>query len=204
MGLIIAVKEQDHIVVGADSDHRILVHEATFMNPNNFKFWRMPEHPDVIMAYVGPYKRIANVLRMTRLTKTDAVITHDLVVREVVPSIATIVKSLSLSKSETMDIQGRYMLAVDNRILMIESDGTVVSNDDFVALGTGKKFAYGSLRTTANQNLPATERILLAVRAAYEDDYKISFPLIIGNNAQPDVDIILRDTCYDRSTFDDT
>lgn len=195
MGLIIAIKENDHVMVGADSNHLIGAHESTFLNENNFKFWRVPGHSNVIMAYVGPYKRISNLLSASDMFKSVK-FNFNSIVNEVVPQIVKMNQDNKLLKEDEYSILGRLIIATDTNLYVVEGEGFVREESSYVAIGSAKRNAYGSLRTSETMNIQSENRIISAITSSIEEDYKVSYPIIIGRTNSKKIDVIKKIVNY--------
>jgi hypothetical protein len=167
------------------------------MNPNNFKFWGVKGIENTIMAYVGPNKRIANILRAEDDIVEQKSITFNTVVTKIVPKLRKVLLDFKLIVRDDYSLQGQYLLAYKDKIFTIGNDGFVQEVNDFCALGSAERNGYGSLNTSNHTNLTSEERIIRAINSSYNNDYKISFPIIIGHTKSSDISITRRLIDYD-------
>jgi ATP-dependent protease HslVU (ClpYQ) peptidase subunit len=196
MGLIIAIREVDRVHFGADSSHVMGVSKSTFLHRNNFKFWPVRGAKHSLMAYVGPFKRIGNLLRVEENLFPDGIISFASIVKRFVPHVVELTRANAFSKTKQFDLQGRFILAQENRLYIVESDGTVFELNKYVAIGTAKRNAYGSLRTSESVSLPADQRIIKAIETALEDDYKVDFPIVLSSTKEEGFRIVIPDTTH--------
>ena len=91
MSVVVAVKENGKIYIGADSQVTRGGTRATLKNPNNYKIWKVIGAPNCLMGHVGNV-RDANVIRiMDRLVTEYHIfkeyIDFEFVVAKIVPDI---------------------------------------------------------------------------------------------------------------------
>ena len=91
MSVVVAIKENGKVYIGADSQVTRGGTRTTLKNENNYKIWRVIGAPHCLMAQVGTL-RDANVVRLMPNLVTDYNIYRehigfDFVVKKVVPDI---------------------------------------------------------------------------------------------------------------------
>ena len=190
MGLIVSIKHNNKMYVAADSNHVLATHIDTFSNKNNFKFWKIPGKKNAIMAYVGPYKRISNILKFREDLFEYGEITFESIVRHTVPMLVEMVKTYGIIKKDEFQTKGRYLIVTKDHMFVIEDDGFVYIADDFVALGSGKKIAYGIHQSTSETQSPIDEKITKLFKYVSEQDFKVTFPVVYTEVGSKSITII--------------
>ena len=194
MSVVVAVKENDKIYIGADSQVTRGGTRATLKNPNNYKIWKVIGAPNCLMGHVGNV-RDANVIRiMDRLVTEYHIfkeyIDFEFVVAKIVPDILEELRKYRYIKDEKYfeSIDSRFIFAFKDKLFLINYDGTVLEIDDYVAIGSGESQALGSLLTTEGQD-PKT-RIVTAIKASAATDIYVDYPIILVDTENTEFEII--------------
>jgi ATP-dependent protease HslVU (ClpYQ) peptidase subunit len=183
MSVIIAIKDKERVIIGADSQVTYGGSRKTLSNPNNYKVWAVHGVDHCLMAGVGSLRDL-NILRVAtglvdELTTLKKELNFEYVVRHVVQHIMDeLNKSKRLSDSEGFPVmRSAFLLAYENQIYQIERDGAVIEIDDFVAIGSGAPEAIGSLIST--EGMEAKERIVRAIKSSVTNDLYVNYPIVM-------------------------
>ena len=194
MSVVVAIKENGKVFIGADSQVTRGGTRSTLKNPNNYKIWRVNGVDNCLMAHVGNV-RDANVIRVMDDLVTDynvfrGHIGFEFIVRSVVPDIINELKKYGYVKdSDHFDgLDSKFLFAYQDMLFLINSDGCVLEIDDCVAIGSGECEAIGSLLSTDEEN-PET-RIVKAIKASAASDIYVDYPIILTNTKETEFKVI--------------
>lgn len=117
---VVAIKEKDRVVIGADSQTTRGETKRSSRNPNNFKVWQVRGVNNCLMAHVGR-KRNANIISLMNdlVTEYDVYkgyIDFELVVKRIVPDIKRELVKYDFMKDEDYyeDLDSRFVVAFQN------------------------------------------------------------------------------------------
>ena len=194
MSVVVAVKDNGKVYIGADSQVTRGGTRTTLKNPNNYKIWKVKGVDNCLMAHVGNV-RDANAIRvMDRLvTEYDIFknnIDFEFVVTCVVPDIINELKKYGFidNKDHFDSLESRFIFAYKNMLFIINSDGCVLEIDDCVAIGSGECEAIGSLLSTEGESPKA--RIVKAIKASAASDIYVDYPIILTDTKRTEFEII--------------
>lgn len=169
MSLVVAIKDKDRIVLGADkqaSTGGIKDHATT-------KIWALEELPGAIMGSVGSL-RASQVIQYSQIIDKN-LLSQDLdtefIVRVLAPTLAAglkangvVVDSSDGAKCDMMP--NAFIFAYRDRAWTIWHDLTVSEIDEYFAIGSGSEVAKGVLYATTERN--PFDRIVTSIEAAAE------------------------------------
>ena len=171
MSLVIAIKDKNRIVLGADKQTSVgnnKDHLAT-------KIWEVADLPGALMGSVGSV-RASQILQYSELIDKNSlgeIPTFEFVVRSLVPIIhATLeangVRCAIPGEDEGVSVMmpNCILFAYKDRAWMIWHDFSVTEIEDYLAIGSGSDIAKGVLFATVDKN--PFERIVTAIDAAAE------------------------------------
>ena len=106
MSLVVAIKKDNTIYMGADSQVTKGGTRSTLRNPNNYKIWKVRNTDNCLMAHVG-LVREANIVRLidNLVTEYDVFkdrIDYEFVVKSVVPDIMSELKRYGYLKEDAL------------------------------------------------------------------------------------------------------
>ena len=194
MSVVVAIKENNKVYIGVDSQVTKGGTRTTLKNPHNYKVWRVPGAPHCLMAQVGNF-RDSNVVRLMDRLVTDYNIfrqhvDYEFVVKKVVPDIVEELKKYGMLKDdkyiECMD--SAFIFAFENQLYMIGRDLSVIEIDDYVAMGSGEDQAIGSLLSTEGEK--PKERIVKAIKASAAADIYVDYPIILTDTENGEFEIV--------------
>ena len=197
MSVVVAIKENGNVYIGADSQSTKGSTRITLRNPNNYKIWKVINSNNTLMASVGS-ARDANVIRVVPGIVDDYDefynrVDYKFVVKYVAPNIVKELKKAGFLKNddylEFMD--SAYLFAYRDKLFLIDRDLCVLEIDDYVAIGSGSSEAIGSLLSTEGED-PRT-RIIKAIKASAANDIYVDYPIIITDTNTTEFEIITED-----------
>lgn len=194
MSVVVAIKENGKVYIGADSQVTKGGTRTTLKNENNYKVWRVIGAPNCLMAHVGNL-RDANVVRLMPDLVTEYNIyrnhiSFDFVVKKVVPDIVEELTSCGFLKDgkNTDFLDSSFLFAYKDQLYMINTDRAVIEVEDYVAIGSGADQAIGSLLSTEGQN--PRERIVKAIKSSAASDIYVDYPIILSDTEDGDFEIV--------------
>ena len=197
MSVVVAIKKDGKVYLGADSQVTKGGTRQTLKNPNNYKIWKVKNADHCLMAHVGAV-RDANVVRtIGHLVDEIALLRHevnyDLVVRDIVPHILQQLQAFGyVAKEEGKCFEGmdsEFLFAFEDRLFHISRDGCVIEVDDSIAIGSGACEAIGSILSTPPAEKPG-KRIVRAIKASAANDIYVDYPIILTNTDTTEFQVI--------------
>lgn len=194
MSVIVAIKENDKIYIGCDSQATKGGTRTTLKNKNNYKVWKVIGVDNCLMASVGALRDACVIRTMDNLITEYNIykkqICYSFVVNRIIPDIIERLQDVHyLKKSDVFEcMDSSYLFAYENKLYYIGCDGSVVEVDDCVAIGSGKNEAIGSLLTSIGQD--PEERIIKAIKASATSDIYVDYPIIITDTENTEFKII--------------
>ena len=183
MSVVVAIKENGRVTIGADSQVTKGGTRRTLSNPNNYKVWRVLGTENCMMAHVG-LVREANVIRVARglipeLAQFKDEIDFSFVVKHLVPALFAELEEYRVIKggSEPPRFDSSFIFAYKDKLFYISGNGTVIEVDDYCAIGSGECEAIGSLLSTEGE--PCEERIKKAIKASAANDIYVDYPIVM-------------------------
>ena len=175
MSLVIAIKDKDRIVFGADKQ----VSGAGSKSHNTIKIWNVPELPGAIMGGVGSL-RASQVIQYSKLIDLNAMadlsygtIDTNYIITVLVPQIVLQLQSAGVcciaedeTEEKTVMLPNSFLFAYEDQAWMIWNDLSVSEIEDYLAIGSASDVAKGVLFATADKN--PFDRIVTCIDAAAE------------------------------------
>lgn len=186
MSVIVAIKHEGKVYIGADSQCTKGGTRRTLSNPNNYKIWQVQGAANCIMGHVGVV-RDANIIRVAEdlipeIYQLKDQVDFKLMVRRVVPFIQQELEEYkAIDKSSRLHMDSSFILAYKDKLFTISSNGTVIEVDDYCAIGSGESEALGSLLST--ESLNPMDRIKTAIKASAANDIYVDYPIVIGDTS---------------------
>ena len=168
MSLVVAIKDQDRIVLGSDKQGtlgNVADHTCT-------KIWNVPEFEGAVMGGVGS-ARASQIIQYTPIIDKNVVpadITIDYIVCNVAPTLLATLEANGI-KCDGDDLGMKalpncFIFAYKDKAWIIYQDLSVAEITDYLAIGSGSEVARGALYATADKNV--FERVVTAIDAAAE------------------------------------
>ena len=169
MSLVVAIKDKDRIVLGADKQ----ASTGGTKDHTNTKIWKLEELPGAIIGSVGS-ARASQVIQYSQIIDKNLItenIDTTFVVRILAPTLANglrnngiVVDHTEGSKCDMMP--NAFIFAYKNKAWTIWHDLSVSEIDDYFAIGSGSDVARGALFATPDKN--PFDRIVTCIEAAAE------------------------------------
>lgn len=168
MSVIIAVKDKDRIILGADKQTSFAQsksHEGT-------KIWRVADLPDAIMGGVGS-TRVNQIIRFAPIINKNEIgpdgLSTSFIINHVVPAIVGTLKSNGIKvecpqDASTPVMSNAFIFAYEDKAWRIWHDFSVHEIDDFSAIGSGTDIALGALFASPDRD--PFQRIVTSIDAA--------------------------------------
>lgn len=195
MSVVVAIKEDGKIYMGADSQVTKGGSRTTLKNKNNYKIWQVDGVDNCLMGHVGNV-RDANIVRLMSGLVDDYDefrdrINYRFVVKYIVPEIIKELRDahfLKLDGEYLECLDSSFLFAYKDRLFYISTDATVMEIDDYVAIGSGSQEALGSLLSTEGQN--PKKRIVKAIKASAANDIYVDYPIILSDTEECEFEVI--------------
>ena len=169
MSLVIAIKDKDRIVLGADKQ----ASTGGTKDHTNTKIWAVEELPGAIIGSVGA-ARASQIIQYSQIIDKN-LLSQDLdtefVVRILAPTLANGLKANGIvvdapegAKCDMMP--NAFIFAYKDKAWTIWHDLSVSEIDEYFAIGSGSEVARGALFATSEKD--PFERIVISIEAAAE------------------------------------
>lgn len=198
MSVVVAIKEKGKIYLGCDSQVSCGGTRTTLKNPNNYKIWKVQNTERCLMGAVGNLRDACLIRTMDDLITEYNIykkhICFDFVVNKIVPDIIEKLKDANYLKRDAVfdSMDSSYLFAFEDQLYLIGMDASVIEVEDYVAIGSGKNEAIGSLLSTENE--APEERIIKAIKASAANDLYVDYPIILTNTETTDFEVITEKT----------
>lgn len=169
MSLVVAIKDGDRIVLGADKQ----ASTGGTKDHTNTKIWKLEELPGAIIGSVGS-ARASQIIQYSQVIDKNLItdnIDTAFVVRVLAPTLANglrangiIVEAGDGGKCDMMP--NAFIFAYKDRAWTIWHDLSVSEIEDYFAIGSGSDVARGVLYATTEKD--PFERIVTSIEAAAE------------------------------------
>lgn len=205
MSVVIAVKDKDSVWVATDSQVSYAGTKKTITSQNCLKIWKPSGHKNMVMGLVGAV-RDNNILStvdywIDEVDELKGNYGFKHVVRDTVPKIFSQLKEfgrVSVSKEGLEYMQSSVLIAYEDKMFEIDSDGCVTDEEDIIAIGSGFKHclsAYGAIEDI--DSLTIREKLIKTVAAACHADLYVQYPIIITNTKLDRYEIFDGEELYD-------
>lgn len=169
MSLIVAVKDGDRYVLGADKQ----CSAGGSKDHNATKIWEVEKAPGIIMGGVGSV-RASQIIQYSDVVDLNCLargLTTEFISRSLVPEIVAALEINGIScqispEDKTKYIPNVFLFAVEDKAWAVWNDLSVVEIEDSFAIGSGSEVATGALYATKDKN--PFERIVTCIEAASE------------------------------------
>ena len=194
MSVVVAIKENGKIYIGADSQVTRGGTRTTLKNPNNYKVWKVLGADSTLMAHVGML-RDANVVRLMDGLVSDYNVyrnhvSFDFVVKKIFPEIIQELVDYNLLKDgkNTEFLESSFMFAFKDQLYLLNMDKSVIEVDDYAAIGSGADQAIGSLLSTEGES--PKERIVKAIKSSAASDIYVDYPIILVDTENTEFEVV--------------
>jgi ATP-dependent protease HslVU (ClpYQ) peptidase subunit len=185
MSVVVAIKENGRIVMGADSQCTKGGTRRSLSNPNNYKIWKVLDSENCLFGHVGVVRE-ANIIRVARdlvpeIAQIKDKVDFSFVVKRLVPAMFDELEDYRVTKKGDTppEFDSSFLFAYKDKLFYIAGNGTVMEIDDYCAIGSGECEAIGSLLSTEGE--PPEERIKKAIKASAANDIYVDYPIVISD-----------------------
>ena len=169
MSLVVAIKDKDRVVLGADKQ----ASTGGTKDHTNTKIWKLDELPGAILGAVGS-ARASQIIQYSQIIDKNMLsqqLDTDFIVRVLAPTLANGLKNNGIvvgpSDGAKCDMMpNAFIFAYRDRAWTIWHDLSVSEIDEYFAIGSGSDVARGVLYATPDKN--PFERIVTSIEAAAE------------------------------------
>lgn len=194
MSVVVAIKKDGVVYLGADSQATRGGTRSSLSNPNNFKIWKVDGVDNCLMGHVGNLRDACVIRVMDNLVRDVDVIRgcidFNYVVKRIAPCIIDELRSYSYLKDGLFEgMDSKFLFAFKDQLFVINSDGAVIEIDDCIAVGSGESESIGSLVTTTNEENPKS-RIIKAIKASATHDLYVDYPIVLVDTKDGEFDIV--------------
>ncbi len=168
MSLVVAIKDKDRIVLGADKQ----ASTGGTKDHTNTKIWEVEELPGAIIGAVGS-ARASQIVQYSQVIDKNMIgqeIDTEFIVRVLAPTIATGLKANGIvvdSEDAKCDMMpNAFIFAYNDKAWTIWHDLSVSEINEYFAIGSGANVARGALYATKDKN--PFDRIVTSIEAAAE------------------------------------
>ncbi len=195
MSVVVAIKHNGKIYMGADSQVTKGGTRQTMSNPSNYKIWHIASTNRSVMGSVGTVREM-NLIKtedtlIDELTLMKKHINYRFVIRELTQRIFQVVERYGLllkDEDGIPRINNSYLFAFEDQLYYIGREGAVIEIDEYAAIGSGANEAIGSLLST--DSLPPEERLIIAIKASATNDIYVDYPIVIANTEDQSFKVI--------------
>ncbi len=198
MSVVVAIKKDGKVYMGADSQVSKGGTRLSLTNPNNYKIWKVKGVENCLMGSVGNL-RDACVVRVMRglVREIDAIkdeVDFEYVVGRIVPMIREELIDYEYIKKDGVfeGFDSSFLFAYQDKLYYINSDASVIEIDDCIAIGSGSSEAIGSLLTSMNIE-DSKERIIKAIKSSATHDIYVDYPIILSDTESTEFDVLMED-----------
>lgn len=189
MSTIVGLVTETGVVVGGDTQATINNHKENHpLTPKVFK------RGDFIFGCAGNYRdqQLISILPMPKIPWRGKNPTRETVFKYLLEQWVPVLRE-SLQKNGRLlkDEDGTEssdcleIVAYGDYLFTRESNFSVLSFEEYVAIGTGQSWAIGSLYTSHNYAITDGERMIVALNAAAANDVYTSSPYTILSTGEP-------------------
>lgn len=180
MSVVIAIKENNKIVMGCDGQISSYNLKQNTIKPFS-KIWKVKNINNAIMGGVGDYRNCQLISLMPFLMSAEDIINKNINYENIALKLfKNIYYFLSLNNRINKDEKGNevnyidnsFIFAYKNQAYLIDDVGDVFPIKDYLVIGSGTEIAIGNLEN--NKNKPAEERIRMAINACADKSLYIN------------------------------
>ena len=184
MSVIVAIKKDNKVYFGADTQTTKGSLKTSSFLENNFKLWKVKGVDNCIMGGVGS-ARDSCVIKVAKnlIDEIDVLhnnIDYDYVVEKLAPRIVKRLEQFGYTKNLDKDavMDSTFLFGYKDKLYLLSWSGCVTEIDDCVAIGSGADEALGSLSTSMSEK-NAEMRIIKAIKSSVLHDIYVNYPLIL-------------------------
>ena len=172
MSVIVAVKENGVVYMGADSQTTAGKRKYTYLNETGFKVFRLDN--GMLLGFCGRVGARQTILSSKGVFTLDenGDLTKRHIVLEIIPKLADKMEAVGDEESGSLDVS--ILLGFKDKLYKITSGLDVLKLNEYGFSGSGENFTLYSLNSL--KHLPVRERILKALVASAKRDDAVCGP----------------------------
>lgn len=181
MSIVIAVKENNRVIFGADTQTSIGNRKKCSTLESNLKVTKMPN--GILIGHAGLVEN-ANTLTVHPEwfeNLSDEGLTKRFLVMEVIPKLILELKEKNLLDKDSapdVEMQGSYIVAQKDKLFYIHRTFAVSEAPNYVSIGCGS-FAADAVFFDSTDKRSTKERILSALNSAAMFDTGVDRPFVL-------------------------
>ena len=186
MSVVIAIKQKDKIYVGCDTQVSSgSGYKGQLKGPNQ-KIWHHNDLPNLVMGGVGSLRDIQIIQTCKDVIDPLAILTKGVDFSYLVNNFFSNVYTTLLEKNRVplnehghpaSTIESAFLVAIDDKMFIVDQDGSVMGGEDYLVIGSGASVATGVLET--NKNKKAKDRILEAIQACSDNTLYVNEHVVL-------------------------
>ena len=186
MSVIVAVKENGIVYMGADSQATMGKKKENILNETAFKIVKL--NNEILVGFCGSYSIKQQILSDESIFTLDEnkQLTKHHIVNYIVPKLSKWLKKSD--KNETMELGVDFLLAHNDNLYQISSTLDIVKINNVAKIGSGKGCVDYAL--TCFKFLPMKERILKALAGSANITEGVSGPYVLIDTKDKTYEII--------------
>ena len=170
MSVIVAIKENDIVYMGADTQSTAGDYLYRIKSPIEYKIQRLEN--GMLVGLCGSKSVAQQLVAQSDVFTLDenGTLSRGHIVRNIIPTIKKIVGQ----RSEEFDANSSVLLVYKDKIYQINSDGDLIKHTEYVSIGSGLTYTYYTLFD--RKDLPVRERMIMALNASSKRVDSVSAP----------------------------
>ena len=186
MSVIVAIKENGVIYMGADSQTTAGSRKYNGLNETSYKVVRLGD--GMLVGFCGRVAAEQTILSMREVFTLDAngELTKRHIVKEIVPKLVDKMGQIGDEESGALDVS--ILLAHKDKLYRITSELDVIHLNESGSSGAGRGFVNYALREM--KNLPVRERILRALIVSAKRTESVGGPYVLIDTQNLDYEVV--------------
>lgn len=187
MSVIVAVKENGIVYMGADTQSTAGKKKKNELNESNFKIRRMEN--GILVGTCGEVSSSQLLFSKMNLftLDSDGKLTKRHIVKEIIPKIIEVLKKGNKLDKDDGTMNLSFLIAYKDCLYEVWGDFFVLSVAKFAARGSGREFALYPL---SKKNLSVRERILQALRISEKRVAAVSAPYVLIDTEKQNYEVV--------------
>lgn len=195
MSVVVAIKEDGKIYMGADTMVTYGGSKRYLTTPHTQKVWVVEDTPNCIMGCVGMLSDL-NLVRYCgqHLVPEVAALKNEVnigvLIQATVPKLFGLIQEYNdvCGKDEDTPMQSSFIIGVNDHLFAIYSDGSVEEEEEWVAIGSGADMALASLENSVGED--PYVRIVKALSSAARISLYVDDPYALVDNSDLELRIL--------------
>ena len=186
MSVIVAIKENDVIYLGADSQRSSGRNKHTYLNETAYKVVRLEN--DILVGFCGIVAAKQAILAMKEVFTLDenCELTKKHIVNQIVPKLLDKMEQIGDEKSGALDVS--ILLAHKNKMYEITSELDVIHHNENASIGAGTYYVNYAL--FGIPNIPVKERIIKALIESAKHTESVAGPYVLIDTKNLEYEVV--------------